>query len=95
MKKIELNRKKYTEIKKMDHQSMTEWANDVFAAGYEMGCMDSSDEKRLAEVKAEGVKEFLDRLAANPIKGIGKNTLDKLAQFAAGIGCGETTAEAD
>ncbi len=36
-KKIELNRKEYLKIKKMDHNQMVSWAKKMYKSGFEDG----------------------------------------------------------
>ena len=86
MKKLEINRKKYGEVKKMDHRQMTQWVNDVFEAGYNMGQLDAEDENNPETIKAQGVIEFLETLQEGKVKGVGGSTLNKLIAYAIGQG---------
>lgn len=86
MKKLEINRKKYGEVKKMDHRQMTQWVNDVFEAGYDMGQLDREEENNPETIKAQGVIEFLGTLQDGKIKGVGDSTINKLIDYAIGQG---------
>lgn len=86
MKKLEINRKKYGEVKKMDHRQMTQWVNDVFEAGYNMGQLDADELNNPEIIKAQGVTEFLETLQEGKVKGVGGSTLNKLIAYAIGQG---------
>lgn len=69
-KKIELNRKVYKNIKKMDHNQMTLWAESMYKSGFEDGQASvhrldiSLVKKILLTVKGIGEKKAADVIAA-------------------------------
>lgn len=69
-KKIELNRKVYKNIKKMDHNQMTLWAESMYKSGFEDGQASvhrldiSLIKKILLTVKGIGEKKAADVIAA-------------------------------
>ena len=69
-KKIELNRKEYLKIKKMDHNQMVSWAKKMYESGFEDGQasvrgLDISLIKNvLLSVKGIGEKKVLDIITA-------------------------------
>lgn len=65
MKKLDLNRKQYLHIRKMDHQEMAEYLNDVYEKGMRAGQQEAAD-----PFDAAAAME-----AIGQIKGIGKGRL--------------------
>jgi hypothetical protein len=69
-KKFELNRKVYKNIKKMDHNQMTLWAESMYKSGFEDGQASvprldiSLVKKILLNVKGIGEKKATDVIAA-------------------------------
>lgn len=69
-KKFELNRKVYKNIKKMDHNQMTLWAESMYKSGFEDGQASvhrldiSLVKKILLTVKGIGEKKAADVIAA-------------------------------
>ena len=69
-KKFELNRKVYKNIKKMDHNQMTLWAESMYKSGFEDGQASvpgldiSLIEKALLSIKGIGEKKAADIIAA-------------------------------
>ena len=69
-KKIELNRKEYLKIKKMDQNQMTLWAESMYKSGFEDGQASvhrldiSLVKKILLTVKGIGEKKAADVIAA-------------------------------
>ena len=61
MKKFEVNRKKYERIRKMDHNTLTEYINGVYQNGYKDGC--NSNKKMTAEELKEVIMS---------VKGVGE-----------------------
>lgn len=64
MKKFELNRKKYQEIRKYDHNDMKEYLNAVYENGYRAGEIAASAKVELPDL--DGLEEELQE-----IRGIG------------------------
>ena len=64
MKKFELNRKKYQEIRKYDHNDMKEYLNTVYENGYRAGEIAASAKVELPDL--DGLEEALQE-----IRGIG------------------------
>lgn len=50
MKQITLNRKKYNQIRKMDHQQMQEYFKSVYDSGYAAGVKAASEEREIPEL---------------------------------------------
>lgn len=73
---FELNRKKYQEIRKMDHNDMQEYLNEVYKKGKTAGKMEAKPSFD-AKIAMEAI---------NNIKGIGPAKMEqiKLAMIAAG-----------
>ncbi len=69
MKKYELNRKIYKDVKKMDHGQMSDFCRNIYQRGYEAG-----------KKAAEGLSEEEVRKAILEIKGIGKKKADDIVQ---------------
>lgn len=69
-KKIEINRKEYLKIKKMDHHQMTLWAESMYKSGFEDGQVSvpsldiSLIKKALLSVKGIGEKKAADIIIA-------------------------------
>ena len=69
-KKFELNRKVYKNIKKMDHNQMTLWAESMYKSGFEDGQASvpgldiSLIKKALLSVKGIGEKKATDIIVA-------------------------------
>lgn len=69
-KKIELNRKEYLKIKKMDHNQMSLWAEKKYQSGFEDGQASilkldiNLVKKKLLSVKGIGEKKAADIVAA-------------------------------
>lgn len=69
-KKIELNRKEYLKIKKMDHHQMMSWSKKMYDSGFKdgqasvLGLDISLIKKALLSVKGIGEKKAKDVIAA-------------------------------
>lgn len=69
-KRLELNRKDYLNIKKMDHHQMSLWAESMYRTGFEDGQASvpgldiSLIEKVLLSVKGIGEKKAMDVIDA-------------------------------
>lgn len=61
MKEIEVNRKKYERIRKMDHNTLRQYINGVYQNGYTDGCSESkrmtTDELKKVVMSIKGVGE--------------------------------------
>lgn len=64
MREITLNRKRYQEIRKMDHNDMQEYVKGVYRSGYEDGVKKASGRAEAPEL--DGLEEIL-----KGIRGIG------------------------
>lgn len=82
-KKIELNRKEYLKIKKMDHHQMMSWAKKMYESGFEDGQASipgldiSLIKKALLNVKGIGEKKAADIIIAIE-KGIQNESFNSL-----------------
>lgn len=76
MKEFELNRKKYQELKKMDHHDMQQYLNAVYRNGVAAG-------KKEAEPSFDG-SVALEQIGA--IKGIGATKLEQIRLILAAAG---------
>lgn len=78
-KPVKINRNKYNEIRKMDHNSMEEYINDVYEKGLAAGM-------KIGEAAAGSFDLNICLEAIKEIKGIGAVKLDqiRLAMIAAG-----------
>ena len=68
-KKFELNRKVYKNIKKMDHNQMTLWAESMYKSGFEDG-------EKAADKGALTFEDVHDALAG--IKGLGEKRISAI-----------------
>lgn len=68
-KKIELNRKEYLKIKKMDHHQMMSWAKKMYESGFEDG-------EKAADKGALTFEDVHDALAG--IKGPGEKRISAI-----------------
>lgn len=78
-KQIKINRNKYNEIRKMDHNSMEEYINEVYEKGLAAGL-------KIGEAAAGSFDMNICLAAVSKIKGIGQVKIDqiRLAMIAAG-----------
>jgi endonuclease III-like uncharacterized protein len=67
MKQYELNRKKYKEVKKMDHGQMSDFCKELWSEGYEAG-----------KAETEGPTEEEVRTALLSIKGVGEKKVEDI-----------------
>lgn len=69
MKKYELNRKEYKEVRKMDHGQMSDFCSRIYRRGYEAGKKESA-----------GLSEAGFREAVLGVKGIGEKKAADIVQ---------------
>lgn len=70
-KKFELNRKVYKNIKKMDHNQMTLWAEKIYRNGFEDG-------EKAAEQAALTSEELYKALSE--VKGLGEKRISAICE---------------
>ena len=76
---IEINRKKYQEIRKMDHTQMSKFFNKVYQEGYEAGKSEYITERnRCNTVTSEDIKKIL-----TTVKGIGDKKAEDIINILA------------
>lgn len=78
-KPVKINRNKYNEIRKMDHNSMEEYINDVYEKGLAAGM-------KIGEAAAGSFDMNICLAAVSEIKGIGQVKIEqiRMAMIAAG-----------
>ena len=70
MKKYEINRRAYKEIKRMDHEQMSTFCSNIYLKGYEAGKKDAAGlsesevEKTILQIKGIGEKKARDIIEA-------------------------------
>lgn len=79
---IEINRKKYQEIRKMDHNQMNKYLNSVYENGYQAGKSDAQVDPVVSTVD---ISSSAVRDAIMQVKGIGEKKAQDIMNAISGV----------